>query len=85
MPSHVELATTRIILVALDIAAVITHVGVGTINMSDALIISAGGLVGALIGARIAFSLYPNTLSKVVAVALGLFGVYLVVNSIVAL
>lgn len=85
MPSHVALATTRIVLVALDIAAVITHMGVGTINVSDALILSAGGLAGALIGARIAFSLNPNTLSKLVAISLGLFGVYLVMNSIIAL
>ena len=83
MPSHVAIATTRVVIVTLDITALLTHIDLGTINFSYALILSIGGIIGAIIGARIAFSIKPDLLTKLIAIILGLFGLYLVTASIV--
>lgn len=82
MPSHVAIATTRVILVALDSAALLTHIGIGTINFSYALVLSVGATIGALIGARIVFSIKSDLLTKIVAIFLAILGIYLVVSSI---
>ncbi|MGI0090556.1 MAG: sulfite exporter TauE/SafE family protein [Nitrososphaerales archaeon] len=82
-PSHIAIATTRIVLVVLDVSALATHVGIGTINVTYALILSVGGIIGAIIGARIAFAIRPDLLTKVIAIILGILGLYLVATSLV--
>ncbi len=83
LPSHVAIATTRIILMALNASALITHIGIGAINAYYALILAVGAVIGAVIGAKIAFKIPPGILTKLIAAILALLGVYLVLASLV--
>ncbi len=80
LPSHIALATSRIILMMLNISALVTHIGIGAINAYYAIILAIGAAVGAVIGARIAFKIHPEHLSKVIAAILFLLGGYLVIS-----
>ncbi len=80
LPSHVALATTRIILMMLNISALVTHIGIGAINAYYAMILAIGAVIGAVIGARIAFRIHPDLLSKLIAAILFLLGAYLVLS-----
>ena len=83
LPNHVAIATTRIILMALNASALITHIGIGAINAYYALILAVGAVIGAVIGAKIAFKIPPSILTKLIAAILALLGVYLVLASLV--
>ena len=83
LPSHVAIATTRIILMALNASALITHIGIGAINAYYALILAVGAVIGAVIGAKIAFKIPPSILTKLIAAILALLGAYLVLASFV--
>lgn len=81
MPSHVAIATTRIILVVLNASAVIAHVGTGAIDWLYAVILAIGALIGSIIGARIAFKLSPGLLTRVIAILLIVLGAYLIISA----
>ncbi|MCL4519529.1 MAG: sulfite exporter TauE/SafE family protein [Thaumarchaeota archaeon] len=81
MPSHVAIATTRIILVVLNASAVIAHVSIGAIDWLYAAILAVGALIGSMIGARIAFKLSPGLLTRVIAIFLILLGAYLIISA----
>jgi uncharacterized membrane protein YfcA len=83
LPSHVALATTRIVLMFLNVSALATHVGIGAINVYYALILATGAAIGSIIGARIAFKIHPDLLSKVIAIVLLVLGGYLVISPFV--
>ncbi|MGI0083696.1 MAG: sulfite exporter TauE/SafE family protein [Nitrososphaerales archaeon] len=83
MPSHVAIATTRIILMGLNVSALITHIGIGAINTYYALILAIPAIIGAVAGAKIAFKIPPGTLTKLIATILAILGAYLVVASFV--
>lgn len=81
LPGHVAIATTRIILMALNVSALIVHIGIGEINAYYALILAVGAAIGSIGGAKIAFKIPPGALTKVIALILLILGVYLVVAS----
>ena len=81
MPSHVAIATTRIMLVVLNASAVITHVSIGAIDWLYAVILAIGALIGSILGARIAFMLSPALLTKVIVIFLIALGTYLIISA----
>ena len=83
LPGHVAIATTRIILMALNVSALIVHIAIGEINAYYALILAVGAAIGSVGGARIAFKIPPGALTKIIALILLLLGAYLVVASFV--
>jgi uncharacterized protein len=81
MPSHIAIATSRIVLVALNLSAVVTHVSVGAINFLYALILSAGAIVGIYFGAKIVFKMSPTLLTKIMVLIFVCLGAYLIFTS----
>jgi uncharacterized membrane protein YfcA len=80
LPGHIAIATTRIVLMMLDAAALTTHIGIGTINLTYALILSVGAIVGTFIGARIAFRISPAVLTKIIASIFLVLGAYILLS-----
>jgi uncharacterized protein len=80
LPGHVAIATTRIVLIMLDAAALTTHIGIGTINVTYALILSVGAVVGSIMGARIAFRISPGILTKIIASIFLVLGAYILLS-----
>jgi uncharacterized protein len=81
IPSHVAIATTRIVLLVLNASAVLTHIGINAVNYSYAIILSIGAVAGTLLGARIAFKMSPSFLTKIIAIILVVIGAYLMISS----
>jgi uncharacterized membrane protein YfcA len=82
LPSHVAIATSRIVLLALNLSAVVAHVSSDAINYYYALIISLGAIVGIFIGSKLVFRMVPLVLTRVMVILFVLLGVYLVISSL---
>jgi uncharacterized membrane protein YfcA len=81
MPSHVAIASSRIVLIALNLSAVVSHVSFGAINFLYALILSCGAIVGIYFGTKIVFKTSPMVLTKIMVVIFTCLGIYLIVSS----
>src|SRR5487761_1026449 len=81
MPSHVAIASSRIVLIALNFSAVLTHVSFGAINFLYALILSAGAIVGIYFGTKIVFRMSPSLLTKIMVLIFISLGAYLIFTS----
>lgn len=81
MPSHVAIASSRIVLIALNFSAVLTHVSFGAINFLYALILSAGAIVGIYFGSKIVFRMSPSLLTKIMVLIFISLGAYLIITS----
>lgn len=82
MPSHVAIATTRIVLLMLDLAAFVTHAGLGTFDPTYAVLLSIGSVIGSLVGAQIAFQIAPGLLTRIVCIVFAVLGMFLVLSTI---
>lgn len=82
IPGHVAIASSRIVLFALNIGAVTTHVSTGAINYFYALALSLGAIVGIYFGARIVFKMSPTLLTKIMVVIFVMIGAYLILSSL---
>jgi uncharacterized protein len=81
LPSHVAVATTRIVLLVLDLAALATHIGIGAFDIAIAILLSIGSVIGSILGAHIAFKISPGLLTYIVAIVFGAIGLYLILTS----
>ena len=80
MPSLIAIATSRLVLTALNVSAVLTHVGIGSISPYYALVLGTGSIVGTVLGARIAFKIKGEHLTKIIVIVLVFVGVYLLIS-----
>jgi uncharacterized protein len=81
MPSHVAIASSRIVLIALNVSAVVTHVSVGAVNFLYALILSLGAIVGIYFGVKLVFRMSPALLTKIMVLIFICLGAYLIFSS----
>ena len=81
MPGHVAIASSRIVLLALNVGAIATHVSTGAINYLYALALSVGAIVGIYFGAKVVFKMSPTFLTKIMVAIYVLIGAYLVASS----
>jgi len=82
-PAHVAIATSRIILTILNFTAFFTHVGLNAINYYYACFLAIGAVIGSMLGAKVAFGISANLLSRIVALILIILGAYLVITPFV--
>lgn len=82
MPGHVAIASSRIVLLTLNISAIATHVTIGAIDYFYAAVLSAGAIIGIYFGAKVVFKLSPSLLTKIMAVIFVGLGAYLIVAAL---
>jgi uncharacterized membrane protein YfcA len=83
MPPQIALATLRIVLLALNTTVVAAHLAVNEIDLQYGIWLAVGGMIGTIMGARVIYRARPVALKKVVAISLAVFGIYLIVSSLV--
>lgn len=82
MPGHVAIASSRIVLLALNVGAVVTHVSMGAIDYFYALVLSVGAVIGIYLGAKLVFKMSPFLLTRIMAVIFVMLGAYLIFASL---
>jgi len=78
-PTHVATATSHFVLAVLSLAAVLVHLGTGTLRLTAGRIVplAAGVLVGAQLGARVSSRVHGRWIMRGLAIGLLLVGVRL--------
>ena len=85
MPLRVAIATSLVCAGVFAIPATITHAAIGTIEWRTALLLTAGAVPGANLGARMAIRASDHRLRIAVATMIGLIAVTYAVGEAIAL
>ena len=81
---HLAEGTSLVVIVPTAIVGVMAHRKRGYVRMTDGLLLGAGGIFGAWVGARVALAIDPDILQKTFAVFLVWVGARLVFRSLKA-
>ncbi len=83
-PVHLATATSHFVLMVMAIAAVVTHVVTKSYehDAGMVLLICAGTVIGAQVGARLSNRIHADWIVRILAVAMAFFGIKLIVGSL---
>lgn len=81
LPMRLAVGTSLVVIAINAAAGIVAHLGSGGINLSLALLFIIGGLVGAIIGGRLAGTIEEAKLARGFAVLVAAVGLYLVARN----